>query len=63
MFTRGGVYRVVKSTLGGSFAKVSVSALVFDYVLTGPISSVSGGQYLTGLINDTFRTIGVQVRT
>jgi len=29
LFTRGGVYRVVKSALGGWFAKVSVSALVF----------------------------------
>ncbi|RPI18545.1 MAG: APC family permease [Ignavibacteriae bacterium] len=53
MFTRGGVYRVVKTALGGLFAKISVSALVFDYVLTGPISGVSAGQYLTGLINDS----------
>lgn len=51
MFTRGGVYRVVKEALGGSFAKLSVSALMFDYILTGPISGVSAGQYLTGLIN------------
>jgi hypothetical protein len=35
MFTRGGVYRIVKEALGGTFAKVSVSALMFDYVLTG----------------------------
>ncbi len=62
LFTRGGVYRVVKSTLGGWFAKVSVSALVFDYVLTGPISSVSGGQYLAGLLNDTFRTYGINIQ-
>ena len=40
MFTRGGVYRVVKEALGGSFAKLSVSALMFDYILTGPISGV-----------------------
>ncbi len=59
MFTRGGVYRVVKSALGEWFAKLSVSALVFDYVLTGPISSVSGGQYLTGLLNDTFKIFDV----
>jgi amino acid transporter len=51
MFTRGGVYRVVRSTLGENFAKVAVSALMFDYVLTGPISSVSAGQYLVGLLN------------
>ncbi len=61
MFTRGGVYRVVKSTLGGWFAKISVSALVFDYVLTGPISSVSGGHYFTGLINDTFKTFNIPI--
>jgi amino acid transporter len=52
MFTRGGVYRVVKEALGGTFAKLSVSALMFDYVLTGPISGVSAGQYITGLMNE-----------
>jgi amino acid transporter len=51
MFTRGGVYRVVKEALGGTFAKISVSALMFDYILTGPISGVSAGQYITGLFN------------
>src|SRR5712691_1828685 len=38
MFTRAGVYRVVKESLGGTLAKLSVSALMFDYILTGPIS-------------------------
>ena len=52
MFTRGGVYRVVKEALGGGFAKLSVSALMFDYILTGPISGVSAGQYITGLFNE-----------
>ena len=52
MFTRGGVYRIVKEALGGTFAKVSVSALMFDYVLTGPISGVSAGHYIVGLLND-----------
>src|ERR1700755_369275 len=52
MFTRGGVYRVVKEALGGTFAKLSVSALMFDYILTGPISGVSAGQYVTGLLNE-----------
>ena len=52
MFTRGGVYRVVKEALGGTFAKISVSALMFDYVLTGPISGISAGQYVTGLMNE-----------
>ncbi|MGB6191427.1 MAG: APC family permease, partial [Terracidiphilus sp.] len=52
MFTRGGVYRVVKEALGGGFAKLSVSALMFDYILTGPISGVSAGQYIVGLMNE-----------
>ena len=52
MFTRGGVYRVVKEALGGTFAKLSVSALMFDYILTGPISGVSAGQYIVGMMND-----------
>jgi len=52
MFVRGGVYRAVKSALGGTLAKFSVSALMFDYVLTGPISGVAAGQYLSGLISD-----------
>ena len=50
MFVRGGVYRVVKEAMGGTMAKLSVSALMFDYILTGPISGVSAGQYLIGLI-------------
>lgn len=52
MYTRGGVYRIVKEALGSTFAKVSVSALMFDYVLTGPISGVSAGQYIVGLLNE-----------
>src|SRR6202007_516550 len=52
MFVRGGVYKVVKSAMGGQLAKLSVSALLFDYVLTGPISSVAAGQYLAGLTQD-----------
>src|SRR6202045_1403175 len=52
MFVRGGVYRGVKEASGGGLAKFSVSALLFDYVLTGPISAVSAGQYLAGFIKD-----------
>src|SRR5919108_5587901 len=48
MFTRGGVYRVVKEAMGGPLAKLSVSALMFDYILTGPISAVSAGGYPLG---------------
>ena len=55
MFTRGGVYRVVKEGLGGTFAKVSVSALMFDYILTGPVSGVSAGQYIAGMLNELLR--------
>src|SRR5450432_1462561 len=50
LFVRGGVYRVVKEAMGGFLAKLSVSALMFDYVLTGPISGVSAGQYIIGLV-------------
>jgi amino acid transporter len=52
MFVRGGVYRVVKEAMGSTLAKVSVSALMFDYILTGPISGVSAGLYLVGLLNE-----------
>src|SRR6266849_1177127 len=52
MFVRGGVYRVVKEAMGGTLAKFSVSALMFDYILTGPISGVSAGQYLAGFLNE-----------
>src|SRR5215813_13894382 len=50
LFVRGGVYRVVKEAMGGFLAKLSVSALMFDYVLTGPTSGVSAGQYIMGLL-------------
>ena len=52
MFVRGGVYVVVRDSMGPTVAKFSVSALVFDYILTGPISSVTAGHYLGRLIND-----------
>src|ERR1700719_713419 len=52
MFVRGGVYRAVKQSLGGALAKFSVSALMFDYILTGPISGVAAGQYLGGLLSE-----------
>jgi len=52
MFVRGGVYKVVHEAMGATLAKFSVSALMFDYVLTGPISGVSAGLYLGGLINE-----------
>lgn len=52
MFVRGGVYVVVRDSMGPFAARASVSALVFDYILTGPISCVSAGQYLAHLINE-----------
>jgi amino acid transporter/nucleotide-binding universal stress UspA family protein len=58
MFVRGGVYRVVKEAMGGSLAKLSVSALLFDYVLTGPISAVSAGLYMAGLIENSIAHLG-----
>ncbi len=58
MFVRGGVYRVVKKAMGGTLAKLSVSALLFDYVLTGPISSVSAGQYLAFFVQSLSTRLG-----
>ena len=57
MFTRGGVYRVVKEAMGSTLAKLSVSALMFDYTLTGPISGVSAGQYIVGLTNELLKVM------
>src|SRR6266851_4087068 len=57
LFVRGGVYRVVKEALGRFAAKLAVSALIFDYLLTGPISGVSAGHYLVGLFLDSLRII------
>lgn len=54
MFVRGGVYVVVRDSMGPFVAKLSVSALIFDYLITGPISSVSAGHYIAGLVNEIF---------
>ena len=59
MFTRGGVYRVVKEAMGGTLAKLSVSALIFDFILTGPISGVSAGQYLVGFAAQMLNVVGI----
>ncbi|HEV2615056.1 MAG TPA: APC family permease [Candidatus Acidoferrales bacterium] len=55
MFVRGGVYRVVKEAMGGTLAKLSVSALMFDFILTGPISGVAAGHYIASLGNELLR--------
>jgi hypothetical protein len=52
MFVRGGVYVVVRDAMNRFMARLSVSALIFDYILTGPISVVSAGQYLGHLLNE-----------
>ena len=52
MFVRGGVYVVVRDSMGPFVARISVSSLVFDYVLTGPISVVSAGLYFGHLLNE-----------
>src|SRR4051794_40662976 len=52
MFVRGGVYVVVRDSMGPTMAKLSVSALVVDYILTGPMSAVAAGQYLGHLLNE-----------
>jgi amino acid transporter len=57
LFVRGGVYRVVKEAMGGFLAKISVSALIFDYTLTGPISGASAGAYIMGLLFDTIKIL------
>src|ERR1035441_5494305 len=58
MFVRGGVYVVVKDSMGPFVARLSVSSLVFDYVLTGPISVVSAGQYLGHLLDEVAKMLG-----
>jgi amino acid transporter len=60
MFVRGGVYVVVRDAMGPFIARLSVSALLFDYVLTGPISSVSAGQYLGRLSNEISELLHLQ---
>jgi amino acid transporter len=52
MFVRGGVYVVVRDAMGPFMARLSVSSLIFDYILTGPISVVSAGLYLSHLLNE-----------
>ena len=60
MFVRGGVYVVVRDSIGPTMAKLSVSSLVVDYILTGPISAVAAGQYLGRLMNEIAQYMGNQ---
>ncbi len=61
MFVRGGVYKVVHEAMGETAAKFSVSALIFDYLITAPISAVSAGQYIAGLVNSLFHYTGTNI--
>ncbi|HSP67309.1 MAG TPA: amino acid permease, partial [Bryobacteraceae bacterium] len=63
MFVRGGVYVVVRDSMGHTVAKLSVAALVVDYILTGPISVVSAGLYLGALLNDLSQALHLTWRT
>jgi len=63
MFVRGGVYKGCMRPLGGTLAKFSVSALMFDYAHRAH-QRVSAGLYLGGLINETgsnFHIAGMHV--
>lgn len=62
MFVRGGVYVVVRDAMGPFVARLSVSALLFDYILTGPISGVSAGQYLGRLLNEISELLRLDLR-
>src|SRR5882724_4427239 len=62
MFVRGGVYVVVRDAMGHFMARLSVSALIFDYILTGPISVVSAGLYLGHLLNEIAEMMHIATR-
>jgi amino acid transporter len=49
-----GIVPHVRGPARKKVAKMSVSALMFDYVLTGPISGVSAGQYIISLGLETY---------
>src|SRR5690349_24661251 len=62
MFVRGGVYVVVRDSMGPFVARLSVSSLIFDYILTGPISVVTAGQYSGRLLNEISELINSYIR-
>ena len=65
MFVRGGVYVVVRDAMGPFVARISVSSLIFDYILTGPISVVTAGQYIGHLVNEVsdMTSLGPHINT
>lgn len=58
MFVRGGVYQLVRTALGNTLAKSSVSVLIFNYALAGPISGAAGAHYLIGFLNEILSAAG-----
>ncbi len=61
MFTRGGIFPVVKAGLGENAAKLATAAILFDFLLTGPISGISAGQYIVGFINSILEFINADM--
>lgn len=61
IFTRGGIYVLVNKSMGKTMAKLSVSALIFDYLLTGPVSSISAGLYLSHFIKSLFEYFKISI--
>ena len=61
MFVRGGIYQLARTALGNTLAKFSVAALIFNYVLAGPIGAVAAGHYLVGLLNELLGMAGVAI--
>ena len=61
LFVRGGAYKIVREGLGDRMAKLAASALVFDFLLTGPISAVTAGHYLVGLVNSFLAQFGASL--
>lgn len=59
LFVRGGAYKIVREGLGDTAAKLAASALIFDFILTGPISAVTAGHYLCGLANSFLEMAGL----
>ena len=63
MFVRGGVYRVVKEAMGGKLAKLSVSALLFDYVSDWPDQRRVGGSVRRRISRSTPSTTSATTST
>ena len=55
MFVRGASIESSRRPWGSGWPRFRVSALMFDYILTGPISAVSAGHYLVKLFNSLLR--------